>query len=445
MDVQPDQEEKELQNEEQAAVSADPANDEGASQVTDTNDGKEDVVSEKEQHDELPDCMEVTEEAPVEQKAAEDHCSDDLEAGETNTLIEQPLEGSIENPNVDGLLTVDPETQEREASQEEEQSDEESNAAAAPPLTEQSYEEQLKLLYRLYEDKEAVKPLSAQLHMKLVAYFKRGTGPSAKRNAPGLEQVYSNFLSTFKWLNQLFNANSETAQQQAAELRAQAQEVLDKVENEWIEYKAMKQDVAVMVQHAGKDAARAKVKSIQGLEQVQQDDLIQLRRKHIKLQMKIDRLKAELNAIDLAVNPHQKVEIQALYSPEGKRKNEKRHELSGKINKKMTSARQLLPKVKEKQDLTKTAVQTNKAQLAELEGQTVRKTGALTRIKHTCKKLHIDNLKLKDLCGMRGNRFLLMDFEDAVDDCEYLEKKMQRLKCRQAEIAEDVKEVYLQM
>lgn len=59
---------------------------------------------------------------------------------------------------------------------------------------------------------------------------------------------------------------------------------------------ALKQHVAVTVlsRCLGKQVAQAKVESTLSAEQFQQDELIKLRLKHIKLRIKIHRLEAEL-------------------------------------------------------------------------------------------------------------------------------------------------------
>lgn len=68
------------------------------------------------------------------------------------------------------------------------------------------------------------------------------------------------------------------------------------VEGEWRAFTALKHDAAVTVlsRSLGKQAAQDKVESALAAEQLQQDKLIKLRLRHIKLTAKIDRLEAEL-------------------------------------------------------------------------------------------------------------------------------------------------------
>ncbi|XP_075999846.1 cilia- and flagella-associated protein 184 [Genypterus blacodes] len=456
MDVQPDPDEDELKNDIQR-VSADSFNGEGRAQVTVANDENEDVMSPVVQPVEFSEPMkeEALEEALVEEEQpGEDHqdeapygndvtTTEVLEAGEMNALFEQLLadeEGIVSEVkhNDDGLLSLDPETSEVETSdvlEEAEDEKEEATAATAPPDKDDDYEEQLKLLHQLYEEKEEARQQSMQLHMRLMEHFRKKAGVLAERNIPVSDQEYNNYISILTVLKQRLSTHSETNRQQAEELRVQTEDKLEQVENEWRAFMALKQEVAVTVPHMVKEAAQAKVESILASEQLRQEELIQLRLKHIKLKMKISKFKSELQAMeDQSSDPHSKLEVQATYSLEGRRKNEKRCELSVKVHKEMMGTRQFLPNVKEKLDWTKMVVQTNRSQLAELEALTLRQRDVLTGIRQSCNRLHRDNLQLKDRCGLLGDRVLLLDFEDTVEDCDSLEDKMQSLECRKAEI-----------
>lgn len=73
--------------------------------------------------------------------------------------------------------------------------------------------------------------------------------------------------------------------------------------------------------------------------------------------------------------------------------------------------------------------------LEEVEAILAEKRELLTRTKHMRNSLQRDNLRLKERCGLLGNRALLQDFEDTVDASDHLEKRLENLKCPQAEFA----------
>lgn len=83
--------------------------------------------------------------------------------------------------------------------------------------------------------------------------------------------------------------------------------ICPQVENEWQAFMALKRDaaVAVLSRHLGKQAAQARVESALASEQLQQDELIELRLKHMKLQIRIHRLEAELSVGGGARDPLQ--------------------------------------------------------------------------------------------------------------------------------------------
>lgn len=80
-------------------------------------------------------------------------------------------------------------------------------------------------------------------------------------------------------------------------------------------------------------------------------------------------------------------------------------------------------------------VQTKREKLAEVEATLARKRALLTGIKKSLNNLQRDNQRLRERCGLLGNMVLLRDFEDTVDANDLLEKKLEKLKGRQAEIA----------
>lgn len=105
---------------------------------------------------------------------------------------------------------------------------------------------------------------------------------------------------------------------------------------------ALKQDTAVKMlsRRLGKEAARAKVEASLRAEQLRQDELIKLRLKHIKLNMKICKLEAELRRGEEHDRDPIQIQFEQLQAEklEQKKQAEKQHEGSVKLQKKISSS-----------------------------------------------------------------------------------------------------------
>lgn len=114
------------------------------------------------------------------------------------------------------------------------------------------------------------------------------------------------------------------------------------MENEWRVFMALKQDVAVTVlsRRLGKQAAQAKVESTLAAEHLQQDELIKLRLKHIKLRIRIRRLEAELRDGEERARDPLQLQFEQLQAErlEQKKHNEKQSEEALKLRKKISSS-----------------------------------------------------------------------------------------------------------
>ncbi|KAI3375843.1 hypothetical protein L3Q82_004118 [Scortum barcoo] len=415
------------------------------------------VASDHEEED--SGSVRATEEASAEETVSSepvDSGGNELPAVETTATAEdlddqpQSHEGSvvfeINSSDEDGPPRLHLETPEREAGpmQEEEDGEAEEEEPAAPPadMLNINYEEYLQLQQQLCEERDEASHRSSQLQIKLADYLsKKGWEDSRpEREPPESEQLqeYEKCVKVLSDLKQQLATDSETAQQQAEELSSQAQERLDEVENEWQEFVALKQDVAVaaLSRRLGKQAAQAKVEATLAAEQLLQDELIKLRLRHIKLRMQIQRLEAELREGDDHARDPLHLQFEQLQAErlEQKKQAEKQKEESLRVQKKISSSLELLSNIKEKLFWSQTEVQAKRRQLVKVEAAVARKRELLTRTKQAHNSLQRDNVKLKDRRGLLGNRVLLQDFEDTVDASSHLEERLENLKGRQAEI-----------
>lgn len=200
--------------------------------------------------------MKATKEPPAEAAASEpeENCGDelpgvhstttskDLEV-KTNEVIEQPVSHEesvvfdINSNDDDGPPRLHLETPEREATSpaHEEEKEAEGEEFTAPPAEEEdiTHEKYMQLLQELCEERDKASQHSSQLQMKLAEYFCKKAGDDAQleREMPESEQLqeYEKYINVLTDVKQQLTTNSETAQQQAEELRLQSQEKLDKV------------------------------------------------------------------------------------------------------------------------------------------------------------------------------------------------------------------------
>uniref|UniRef100_A0A3Q3KVV1 Cilia and flagella associated protein 184 n=1 Tax=Mastacembelus armatus TaxID=205130 RepID=A0A3Q3KVV1_9TELE len=328
---------------------------------------------------------------------------------------------------------LDSPEEETTACAQKEEEDEEVESKPVPLHTEDiSWEEYKESLRELCEERDKVSQHNSQLQMKLAEYFRKKAWNDSQlekeTHTSEPLQVYKKYINILTDLKQRVTTNSEKAQQQTEELRIQAQEKLDQVENEWRALMALKQDVAVsaLSQHLGKQAAQVKVESILAAEQLRQDELIKLRLKHIKLRIKIQRLEADLRDGEERDKDPLQIQFEQLQAEKLEQKNQS--VLC------FLTFHQLLSNTKEKLYWSQMEIQAKRDQLAELEAMVARKRDLLTKTKQARNRLQRDNQRLKEHRGLLGNRVLLQDFEDTVDAADCLEEQLENLKCREAEI-----------
>ncbi|XP_005947304.3 coiled-coil domain-containing protein 96 [Haplochromis burtoni] len=402
------------------------------------------------------DSGKVTEEFSAEEAATfePEAKSEDELCTEFDVMIkvkEQPLchkESVVSEMNStyhDDALKLHPETQETEISSplhhEDEEAEKEGATSACAQKLNIKYKEYRPLLQEVSKERDKARHNSSQLQMKLAQYFKKaGDSVQLEGEKPVSEQLqeYERYINILTDLKQQLRAESEAAQRQAEDLRLQSQEQLGKVEDEWRALMALKQDTAVKMlsRRLGKEAARAKVEASLRAEQLRQDELIKLRLKHIKLNMKICKLEAELRHGEEHDRDPIQIQFEQLQAEklEQKKQAEKQHEGSVKLQKKISSSLECLSHIKEKLRWCQMEVKVKREQLTEVEAVVAGKRDHLTRVKQENSRLHRQNLRLKEQRGLLGNRVLLQDFEDTVNASDQLEEQLEHLKCRQAEI-----------
>ncbi|KAM3590926.1 uncharacterized protein V6R79_018979 [Siganus canaliculatus] len=368
--------------------------------------------------------------------------SEDFMSHEGSVVFDFPIHDDNRPPS---LLLETPERQNISSSQEKEDDVEEEKPVHAPAGEEGvDYEQRVKLFQELCEQRDKAGQHNRQLQIKLLEYFRKKACRDDKQQERELlasEQLqeYERTMKILTGLKEQLRSDSETAEQQAQELSLQSQQKLDKVENEWRAFMALKQDVAVsaLSRRLGKQAAQAKVESTLAAERLHQEELTTLRLQHIKLRLRICRLEAALRDREEHGSDPLQLQFEQLQAErlEWRKQAEKQQEEALKTQRKISSSLEVLSNVKEKLFWSQMDVQAKREQLEELEDVVVQKRDLLTRTKQERNSLQKDNQRMKERRGLLGNRVLLRDFEDTVDATEHLEEHLENLKAREAEIS----------
>ncbi|XP_014901690.1 cilia- and flagella-associated protein 184 [Poecilia latipinna] len=296
------------------------------------------------------------------------------------------------------------------------------------------YEDSLK---ELSTQRDEARRLNRQLQMKLAQYFHNTAidGGQLGRGRPEEEQLreYERSVQVLSELKQQLSTASQTAQQQAEELRSQARDKLGKVEAEWEAFLALKRDAALaaLSPHLGSDLALSKVQAVLTAEQLRQNQLTRLRLKHFSLRSRIQRLEAELHG-----QHPQRVQLEELQASMLERKKQagRERDESLKLQRRISSSLEVLSNVREKLLWSQVEIRAKRQQLAEVEVLVAERRDVLTQTRLERNRLQRANGRLKQRFGLLGDGDLLMDLEQTMDASQLLEKHLEELRLRKAEV-----------
>ncbi|KAG9479751.1 hypothetical protein GDO78_011665 [Eleutherodactylus coqui] len=300
--------------------------------------------------------------------------------------------------------------------------------------------------HALVQDRDKILQQNGQLQHKLYEYFRKKKGeetrPETSKSAADQEQRYLKYLTTLEEMRNKYQEEAALHQQQIEDLSALCQEVVGKVNKEWTAFQEQKKKVALYSlskRGAGKHAASSLIQEIellQSREDRKEKDVIQVRLENIKLKNQIRRYECTLRSKEELAEGLHLIDFEQL-KIENQTYNEKieeRNEELLKLRKKITNTVQVLTHVKEKLQFVQAENQQQEEKLMGLEGIMGKKRDILTKTKQARDSLRMDNLNLKQKCGLLGNKVLLRDFEDKVDTTEELRQTLENLKRHHAEL-----------
>ncbi|XP_043954145.1 coiled-coil domain-containing protein 96-like [Gambusia affinis] len=311
-------------------------------------------------------------------------------------------------------------------------------------------------LQDLDTQRDEARKLNRQLQMKLAEYFHNtvidGGQQVAGRPEEEQRREYERSVQVLSELKQQLSTASQEAQRQAEELRSQARDKLGKVEQrregktaergeniknrveaEWELFLALKRDAALaaLSPRLGTDLARSKVQAVLTAEQLRQNQLTRLRLKHFSLRSRIQRLEAELRGQD-----PQRVQAEQLQASllERKKQAGREREESRKLQRRISSSLEVLSNVREKLLWSQAEVRAKRQQLAEVEVLVAERRNVLTQARLERNRLQRANGSLNQRCGLLGDRDLLLDLERTLGASQLLEKHLEELRLRKAEV-----------
>ncbi|CAM5109698.1 unnamed protein product [Eretmochelys imbricata] len=318
----------------------------------------------------------------------------------------------------------------------EEEEEEGGEAAVAEERRRQRAEltEQYRLLLA---ERERTRQYNGHLQFKLYELFrKKGEEPPrAELEEPvsDKEHRYTRYLAMLGELRGQLAQQRAWYQLQIDDLEQRCTEKLEQVNADWLAFQACKKEVTLFTigrQLGGKEAAIKEVEHIQAKEQRKEKEMSEGRLENIKLQHKVEKLEASLKAQEELAEGLHLIDYEQL-KIENQTYNEKieeRNEELLKLRKKITNTVQVLTQLKEKLQFVEAQNQDQRAQLMEIEALVAQKREILTRTKQARDSLRVQNLKLRQKCGLLGSEILLRDFENKVDTAEVLSQQLEMLK-----------------
>ncbi|XP_053313938.1 coiled-coil domain-containing protein 96 [Spea bombifrons] len=390
------------------------------------------------------------------QPPVSDHQTQPTETSDPSKMTENMSDTGISE--MDGAVTVSPEVDDTEDKEDQTKSvsqdegdgrDDEDIKPEDGESEESDTEDEMKeILIQQYQalvlEREKVQQQNTQLQHKLYEYFRRKKGedtrPEGDKHVPDQEQRYVKYLSTLEEVRKKFMLDADCHQQEINQLRAECEDVVNRVDMEWAAFQEHKKKITLYGHHGvGKRVSPVLVQEIEQLqarEERKEKEVIQVRLENIKLKNKIQRFESTLKSKEELSEGLHLIDFEQL-KIENQTYNEKieeRNEELLKLRKKITNTVQVLTHLKEKLQSVQAENQEKRERLMQVEEVVARKRDILTKTKQARDSLRIDNLKLKQQCGLLGNKTLLRDFEDKVDATEELRQKLDVLKRRHAEL-----------
>lgn len=286
------------------------------------------------------------------------------------------------------------------------------------------------------EERSQLQNTNNQLQHKLAEYFKKKKTDERvqeiEKNVTDQEQRYLKYISNLDELQNEEKRQEGEMKFQIEELKHRCQDKQEKVDMASNEYMKFKYDIAKasVNSRSGKQFAVKDLEQFQVYETKKELEVIQVRLENIKLKNRLRKKEQQLKAKEELAEGLHLIDFEQL-KIENQTYNEKieeRNEEILKLRKKITTTVQVLTHLKEKLQFVQGENGLQRGGLKQIDSTVAQKRDILTRTKQVRDSLRIDNVKLKQKCGLLGNEHLLRDFEVRKDEGHGLGTKLEDLR-----------------
>ncbi|KAK2571769.1 Coiled-coil domain-containing protein 96 [Acropora cervicornis] len=317
---------------------------------------------------------------------------------------------------------------------------------------------------QVLEERSSLQAQNSQLQHKLAEYFKKKKSDERQqeieKNVTDQEQRYLKYMSNLEELQNEERRERESFKDQIEDLKAKCQEKQEIVDKTSDGFMMFKMDVAKQSinSRSGKAIPPKDLEQYQMLELKKEQEVMQVlflrnkplgldvffskppdsevRLENIKLKNRLKKREMQLKAKEELAEGLHLIDFEQL-KIENQTYNEKieeRNEELLKLRKKITTTVQVLTHLKEKLQFVQAENSEQSNHLRSVEAHVAQKRDILTRNKQVRDAMRIENVKLRQKCGLLGNEPLLRDYEQRKEQSDDLRNNIERLKMAHAEL-----------
>jgi len=252
------------------------------------------------------------------------------------------------------------------------------------------------------------------------------------------EQRYLNSMYEYKELKNEYDDINKKKQEIVNSHKEKLQEKREESEKLNKEFYKQKQHIAQNAKstRSGNEFSLKVFEQLEGMERKKDEIVTKARLENIRLYNKLHRQESLLRQKEELADGLHLIDFEQL-KIENQTYNEKieeRNEELLKLKKKINNIVQVLTHVKEKLQFVQAENVHLKKELKELDDKVTKQRDTLPAIKQSRDKLRHNTQILRQKHGLLGNRTLLMDFENKIDETESLKRQVEELQVYHTEL-----------
>eukprot|EP01135_Chromosphaera_perkinsii_P005189 Nk52_evm7s322 gene=Nk52_evmTU7s322 len=315
---------------------------------------------------------------------------------------------------------------------------------AAEPEEEEPHvtRKELAAMYREQLDRQKeMEHVNELLQHKLAQYFQKKKTEDKREGEKSVTDQEQRYFKCMKALDDLqdeYNKVEGLYERQIKELKEKLGEKVSRVDEIKEEFVKFKKETAVSSENTktGKSIPPKMVESFMNNEAKKDEEVKAVRLENIKLRSKLRKREAQLKQKEELADGLHLIDFEQL-KIENQTYNEKieeRNEELLKLRKKITNTVQVLTHIKEKLQFVQGENVVQRKILKEVEERVSKSRDNLSRTKQTRDSLRTDNTRLRQKSGLVGNEPLLRDYEEKMEQGEWLRTRLDTLKKQHNEL-----------